>query len=96
MKQPAVSILASQRNGTLYIGVTSDLIKRIWEHKHDVVEGFTQKYKVHQLVYFEQHQDMLAAITREKQIKKWNRAWKLAVIEKSNPDWRDLWPDIVG
>jgi putative endonuclease len=96
MKQPAVSILASQRNGTLYIGVTSDLIKRIWEHKHDVVEGFTQKHKVHQLVYFEQHQDMLAAITREKQIKKWNRAWKLAVIEKSNPDWRDLWPDIVG
>jgi putative endonuclease len=96
MKQPAVYILSSQRNGTLYIGVTSDLIKRIWEHKHDLVEGFTQKYKIHQLVYFEQHQDMLAAITREKQIKKWNRAWKLALIEKSNPDWRDLWPDIVG
>lgn len=96
MKQPVVYILASQRNGTLYIGVTSDLIKRIWEHKNDVVEGFTQKYKVHQLVYFEQHQDMLAAITREKQIKKWNRAWKLALIEKNNPDWRDLWPDIVG
>lgn len=94
MKQPAVYILASQRNGTLYIGVTSDLIKRIWEHKQDLVEGFTQKYKVHQLVYFEQHQDMLAAITREKQLKKWNRAWKLALIEKTNPDWRDLWPDI--
>ncbi len=94
MKQPAVYILASQRNGTLYIGVTSDLIKRIWEHKQDLVEGFTQKYKVHQLVYFEQHQDMLAAIAREKQLKKWNRAWKLALIEKTNPDWRDLWPDI--
>ncbi|MHB1233605.1 MAG: GIY-YIG nuclease family protein [Burkholderiales bacterium] len=96
MKQPAVYILASQRNGTLYIGVTSDLIKRIWEHKNDLVEGFTQKYKVHQLVYFEQHQDMLTAITREKQLKKWNRDWKLALIEKSNPDWRDLWSDIVG
>lgn len=96
MKQPAVYILASQRNGTLYIGVTSDLIKRIWGHKNDVAEGFTQKYKVHQLVYFEQHQDMLAAITREKQLKKWNRAWKLALIEKNNPDWRDLWDDIVA
>ena len=96
MKQPAVYILASQRNGTLYIGVTSDLIKRIWEHKNDLVEGFTQKYKVHQLVYLEQHQDMLAAITREKQLKKWNRDWKLALIEKSNPDWRDLWGDITG
>lgn len=96
MKQPAVYILASQRNGTLYIGVTSDLIKRIWEHKNNVVEGFTQKYNVHQLVYFEQHQDMLAAITREKQLKKWNRAWKLALIETSNPDWRDLWSGIVG
>lgn len=96
MKQPAVYILASQRNGTLYIGVTSDLIKRIWEHKNDLVEGFTQKYKVHQLVYFEQHLDTLTAITREKQLKKWNRDWKPALIEKSNPDWRDLWGDIVG
>lgn len=96
MNQPAVYILASQRNGTLYIGVTSDLTKRIWEHKNDVAEGFTQKYNVHQLVYFEQHQDMIAAITREKQLKKWNRAWKLALIEKNNPDWHDLWPDIVG
>ena len=94
MEQPAVYILASQRNGTLYIGVTSNLIKRIWEHKQDFVEGFTQKYEVHQLVYFEQHPDMLAAITREKQLKKWNRAWKLALIEKTNPDWRDLWADI--
>lgn len=91
MKQPSVYILASKRNGTLYIGVTSDLVKRIWEHKNELVEGFTQKYHVHQLVYFEQHQDMLSAITREKQLKKWNRAWKITLIEKDNPDWRDLW-----
>ncbi len=96
MKQPTVYILASQRNGTLYIGVTSDLIKRVWEHKSDLAEGFTKKYQVHLLVYFEQHQDMLAAITREKQLKKWNRDWKLALIEKSNPAWRDLWQDIAG
>ena len=94
MKQPIVYILASKRNGTLYIGMTSDLIKRIWEHKNKLVEGFTKKYHVHQLVYFEQHQDMLSAITREKQLKKWNRAWKIALIEKDNPDWRDLWEDI--
>lgn len=91
MKQPTVYILASKRNGTLYIGVTSDLVKRIWEHKNQLVEGFTKKYHVHQLVYFEQHQDMLSAITREKQLKKWNRAWKIALIEEENPDWRDLW-----
>ena len=96
MKQPAVYILASQRNGTLYLGITSNLIKRIWEHKNNLVEGFTQKHNVHQLVYFEQHGDMLAAIAREKQLKKWNRDWKLALIEKSNPEWRDLWEDIVG
>lgn len=95
-KQPAVYILASQRNGTLYIGVTSDLIKRIWEHKNDLVEGFTRRYGVHLLVYFEQHVTMGAAIIREKQIKKWNRAWKLKLIEERNPDWRDLWPEIVG
>ena len=94
MKQPTVYILASKRNGTLYIGVTSDLVKRIWEHKNQLVEGFTKKYHVQQLVYFEQHQDMLSAITREKQLKKWNRAWKIALIEEGNPDWRDLWEDI--
>ncbi len=94
MKQPAVYILASQRNGTLYIGVTSDLIKRVWEHKSDLAEGFTKKYQVHTLVYYELHVEMLAAITREKQLKKWNRAWKLALIEKQNPQWRDLWQDI--
>jgi putative endonuclease len=91
MKQPTVYILASKRNGTLYIGVTSDLVKRIWEHKNQLVEGFTKKYHVQQLVYFERHQDMLSAITREKQLKKWNRAWKIALIEEGNPDWRDLW-----
>jgi len=95
-KQPATYILASRRNGTLYIGVTSDLIKRVWEHKNDLIEGFTKKYQVHQLVYFEMHGDMNAAITREKQLKKWNRAWKIELIEKTNPCWRDLWEDIAG
>ncbi len=95
-KQPATYILASRRNGTLYVGVTSDLIKRVWEHKNDLIEGFTKKYQVHQLIYFEMHGDMNAAITREKQLKKWNRAWKIELIEKTNPCWRDLWEDIAG
>ncbi|WP_150046053.1 GIY-YIG nuclease family protein [Methylomonas rhizoryzae] len=94
MKQPAVYILASQRNGTLYIGVTSNLLQRIWQHKNDLVEGFTKQYRVHTLVYYELHADMLAAITREKQLKKWNRKWKLDLIEQQNPNWRDLWDDI--
>ena len=94
-KQPVVYILASKRNGTLYIGVTSDLPKRIWEHRQDIVPGFTRKYQVHTLVYFEQHEDMNQAIQREKQIKKWNRTWKIELIEKNNPTWRDLWPDIL-
>jgi putative endonuclease len=94
-KQPAVYILASKRNGTLYIGVTSDLQKRAWEHKNDRFEGFTKRYGVHNLVYYELHGDMLSAITREKQIKKWNRAWKLELIEKQNPDWNDLLDDII-
>jgi len=89
-KRPAVYILASQRNGTLYIGVTSDLVKRIWQHQNNTVEGFTAKYKVHRLVYFEMHDDMRSAITREKQLKKWNRAWKLELIERHNPEWKDL------
>ena len=96
MKQPAVYILASQRKGTLYVGVTSDLVKRIWEHKNELVEGFAKKYQVHRLVYFEQHQTMENAITREKQLKKWNRAWKIELIEKNNPHWRDIWQDIAG
>ena len=93
-KHPAVYILASKPHGTLYIGVTSDLIKRIWEHKQDFVEGFTKKYGIHTLVYFEQCDDMANAIQREKQLKKWNRAWKLELIETLNPEWRDLWPEI--
>ena len=94
MKWPAVYVLASDRNGTLYVGVTSDLVLRIWQHKNDVVEGFTEKYGVHRLVYFEQHDSMQAAILREKQLKKWNRAWKLELIEKDNPEWLDLWDQI--
>ena len=94
-KQPAVYILASKRNGTLYIGVTSSLQKRAWEHKNDFVEGFTKRYGIHRLVYYELHSDMVSAIRREKQIKKWNRAWKLELIEKQNPDWTDLWEGII-
>lgn len=94
-KQPAVYVLASKRNGTLYIGVTSNLRKRVWEHKNDVVEGFTKRYRVHHLVYYELHEDMISAIEREKQLKKWNRAWKLEFTEKQNPDWRDLWEGIL-
>lgn len=90
-KQPAVYILASQRNGTLYVGVTSNLIKRVWEHKNDLAEGFTKKYGVHSLVYFEQCGDMISAIGRERQLKKWNRAWKIRLIENENPEWNDLY-----
>ena len=93
--QPAVYILASKRNGTLYIRVTGDLLRRVWEHRNDVVGGFTRRYRVHRLVWFELHEDMTAAITREKQLKKWKRAWKLRLIEKANPEWKDLWEDIV-
>ncbi len=93
-KAPTEYILASKWHGTLYIGVTSDLAKRVWEHKQNYAEGFTKKYVVHDLVYFEQCEDMVAAIQREKQMKKWDRAWKIQLIEKQNPNWRDLWPDI--
>ncbi|MDD5252262.1 MAG: GIY-YIG nuclease family protein [Patescibacteria group bacterium] len=85
-----VYILASHRHGTIYIGVTSDLEKRLWEHKNNVVPGFTAKYGIHRLVYFEECGSAEAAITREKALKRWLRAWKIALIEKSNPDWRDL------
>ncbi len=95
MKQPAVYILANKKNGTLYIGVTSDLVKRIWQHKNHVVSGFTQEYEVYQLVYFEQLDDMENAITREKVLKQWNRAWKIRLIEQVNPNWNDLYDDIV-
>ena len=85
-----VYILASQKNGTLYTGVTSDLIKRVDEHKHVALEGFTKKYKVHTLVYYESHDDINSARTREKQIKAWKRQWKINLIEKENPKWVDL------
>jgi len=94
-KQPAVYILASKRNGTLYIGVTSDLLKRIWEHRNDMVEGFTRRYGVHRLVWYEVHESMESAIEREKRLKEWKRKWKLELIERSNPDWRDLYDMIV-
>ena len=86
MKQPCVYILTNQARGTLYIGVTSDLIKRIWEHKQDLVESFSKEHQTHLLVYYELADDMLAAITREKQLKKWNRAWKIELIENMNSE----------
>lgn len=93
-KQPAIYILTSQRNGTLYSGVTSNLVKRIAEHKSDVHDGFTKQYQVHSLVCYELHNDMATAIQREKQLKKWNRAWKIRLIEDMNPNWDDLWEEV--
>ena len=86
-----VYILASKRNGTLYAGATSDLKKRIFEHKNDLIEGFTKKYGVHNLVHYEQTDNIIGAIEREKQLKKWRRNWKLDLIEKENPEWKDLY-----
>jgi putative endonuclease len=94
MKQPAIYILANKRNGTLYVGVTSNLLARIWQHRDGVVEGFTQKYGCKMLVYYEIHATMEAAITREKQLKGGSRKKKLALIEGMNPDWRDLYEEI--
>ena len=90
-----VYILASQRNGTLYIGVTNDLVKRVYEHTEKLVDGFTKRYDVGILVYYEATGDIMGAIQREKQIKKWNRAWKIRLIEKNNPDWKDLYQQII-
>ena len=90
VKQPAVYILASKPNGTLYVGVTSDLARRVEAHRSGTVGGFTKKYRVERLVYFELHDGMMEAIQREKRMKKWNRAWKIDLIEKTNPDWSDL------
>ena len=95
LMQPCVYLLASRRNGTLYVGVTSNLVKRIWEHKNNVVQGFTQKYGVHMLVWFELHETMESAIRREKAIKEWKRDWKLKLIEQQNPAWRDLYSEIL-
>ena len=93
-KPGTVYILASHRNGTLYVGVTSNLARRIWEHRNECVEGFTKEYEVHRLVYVEHHDDLCNAITREKQLKKWNRAWKIRLIEQMNPAWKDLSEDL--
>lgn len=95
MKQYYVYILASKKNGVLYIGVTGDLIKRVWEHKNNLVQGFTKRYFVHRLVYFEATTDIESAILRETQLKKWNRAWKIELLEKENPNWEDLYGTIV-
>jgi putative endonuclease len=90
-----VYILASRRNGTLYIGVTNDLVRRVYEHREGAADGFTKKYRVHSLVYFESTDDVRAAIQREKTMKHWSRAWKIALIEKANPDWIDLYDEIA-
>ena len=95
MKQPAVYILGSKPRGVLYIGVTSNLRKRIWEHKHQYTESFTKKYKVYRLVYFEIFNDIENAIVREKRLKKWNRDWKIRLIESVNPEWSDLYDSIL-
>jgi putative endonuclease len=93
--QPCVYILTSARNGTLYIGVTSDLVKRVWQHKNDFVEGFTKQYGVHTLVWYEVHETMASAIAREKALKNWHRAWKIRLIEESNPEWLDLYEKLI-
>ena len=95
-REPCVYLLASKRNGTLYVGVTSNLVKRVWEHKQHTVEGFTRKYQVDRLVWYEMHETMASAISREKAIKNWERAWKIKVIEQMNPGWMDLYGDVVG
>jgi putative endonuclease len=96
MNQYYVYILASQKNNVLYIGVTNNLIKRIYEHKNNLVDGFTSQYKVHKLVYFEESNDIQTTILREKRIKKWNRQWKERLIKKMNPNWKDLYENLVS
>jgi len=96
MKQYYVYIMASKRNGTLYIGLTNNLLRRIYEHKNDIIEGFTKKYSVHNLVYYERHNDVNRAINREKQMKKWERQWKINLIQKTNPQWKDLYHELYG
>jgi putative endonuclease len=96
MEESFVYILASHRNGTLYVGATTDLIKRVWEHKNKVIPGFTAKYNVHQLVYYEVHQNIMEAARRERRFKNWCREWKLNIIEKFNPMWRDLYEEICS
>ncbi len=95
MKRSYVYIMASKQNGTLYVGVTSDLVKRVFQHKNDLIDGFTRKYSVKKLVYWEEHADIEEAIKREKRLKKWKRLWKLRLIEQENPEWRDLYFDLI-
>ena len=95
MKQPCVYILASERRGTLYTGVTSDLLRRVWQHKNGTAESFTKRYGVHTLVWYESHETMESAIAREKSVKEWRRVWKIKLIEEGNPTWRDLYEDIA-
>ena len=92
---PCTYILASQKRGTLYVGVTSNLVKRVWEHKNDVVEGFTSQCGVHTLVWYEVHDNMESAIIREKRLKDWRRAWKVELVEKENPGWVDLYDQLA-
>lgn len=94
MKTPCVYILANKPKGTLYVGVASDISQRVWQHRNDVMEGFTKRYRIHRLVWYEMHDTMETAINREKALKKWNRAWKIDLIEKDNPQWRDLYDEI--
>ena len=94
-RHPCVYILANRMRGALYVGVTSDLVQRIWQHKNDEVDGFTKKYSIHTLIWFELHDSMESAIMREKAIKEWKRAWKLELIESTNPGWNDLYSDIL-
>lgn len=91
-----VYILASRKYGPIYVGVTGNLIARTYIHREDILDGFSSRYKTHLLVFYEQHGDPIEAITREKRIKKWLRPWKIRLIEESNPEWRDLYPDLMG
>ena len=95
MKTAYVCIMANRRNGTLYTGVTSDLIGRVYQHKNDLTEGFSSRYQCHSLVYFEVHESVYEAIRREKQIKAWKRKWKLELIESNNPEWKDLYTELL-
>ena len=92
---PCVYMLASKRNGTLYVGVTSDLVQRVWQHRSELAEGFTKRYGVHRLVWYEVHETMESAILREMALKKWNREWKIRLIQETNPTWKDLYEEIA-
>ncbi len=95
-RNPCVYLLASRPRGTLYIGVTSDLVKRAWQHRNDEGEGFTRRNRIHDLVWYEPHETMESAIARETTLKAWKRIWKIALVESTNPQWRDLFADIIG